>query len=78
MARIVLGWQSDGFVLVSLEQVHILDDHVVTCPRIGAEDQQNAEAQSVKVRIIEVAANIGDDIGVSLAELVDVIFQADF
>lgn len=57
---------------MSLEQVHILNDHVVACPRI-VEDQQNAEVQVNKVRLFNETDKIGDDGSVSLVDQIDVI-----
>ena len=73
----MLGRQGDRLVLVSLEQADVLDHHVVALPRVAVEDQQNAEVQVVEVRLLDNATEVGDNGGVRLVHLLDIIFEAD-
>ena len=73
----MLGRQGDRLVLVSLEQADVLDHHVVALPRVAVEDQQNAEVQVVEVRLLDNATEVGDNGGVRLVHLLNIIFEAD-
>lgn len=61
---------------MTLQQIYVSDHHVIIFPRI-IENQQDAEVQVVKVGLLDIADKGGNDTGVSLIDLLDVVFKAD-